>query len=145
MCTFETNFAGDYVLDNRGGVENASGGLAPPPRRLHCPVISSFTYRQEAITGIEVYYNDRNATADVSSDVQVQVCNQSLSETPACSTMAVSSVEGRSVVLAHPSAITLLQTKASGFFSEVLVDIPKPGPSGRSKILGIGFRYSRTF
>jgi hypothetical protein len=150
-CAREADFPDDYRLDSAGGVTNlsASVGVARA-RRLHCPVVSDSVLRQDDITAIEVYYDDKNTDAGDGTAVRVYVCNQSLSSladrTPlpssgSCST-AASSVDGRRVLTAHPDAIQQLRDRAAGFFSEVIVEIPKKAAE-ESSVFGIVFVYAR--
>jgi hypothetical protein len=149
-CTAERDWPEDYQLDAAGGVRNVSAGIGGRARRLHCPVISDFVLRQEDINGIEVSYDDRNTDGGDGTAVRVYVCSQSLSaragttplpDSSSCST-AASSVDGRRVLTAHPDAVQQLHQRAAGYFSEVIVEIPKKN-TGESSILGLVFTYSQ--
>lgn len=145
MCSAETDWIGDYHLDGAGAIGNLSGGISARARKIHCPVISDFSFRQEDITSVEVYFDDKNPDGGDGTDVKIQVCSQSLSNGPSCSqaSATMDTSVSRRMIVAGPDAIRFLQTRAAGYFSEVQIAIPKSSSGGESKILGLVFVYSQ--
>ena len=146
MCSIETKNIEDYHLDGAGAIGNLSDALiGARARQIHCPVISDFAFRQEDISAIEIYFDDRNPDGGDGTDVKVQVCNQSLRTGPACAqaSATMDTSTSRRMIVANPDAIDFLHRRAADFFSEVQITIPKRSAGGESKILGLVFIYSQ--
>jgi hypothetical protein len=145
-CAMETDFSGDYRLHDVGAVSNASGFGAARARRLHCPIVGDFLLRPEDIRTITVLYDDKNPESGDGTAVGIQVCVQSLApDSRHCSDWASSVGAVRGYLNAHESGIRLLRDYAAGYFSDVVIEIPKKYGDAESLVYGIGFSYERHY
>lgn len=146
-CTFETDYAGDYVFVQ--GVGNASAGLGSRSRVLHCPILDRDD-EKATLGGIGINGADgNNETSD--GNVAVRACESQWFGGVSCSAWrdvsngsAVPSATYTGLVnewLPASLVSVIRNTAATGGYAELLIKLPRQGVFGVSQVFG----YSTVF
>lgn len=100
-CLNQTNYAGDYII-NETGISNQSSGIGWSPRKLFCPISSNV--RETLTGGIILDVHDGDNTNASTGRILANVCVQSFS--------------GTAITCSAQTEITL--NTETGFFSRTL-------------------------